>query len=89
MVITSTADSAFTKVFLDIVGQLPKDCIDFVYVLNLQCLLTKFTEAYPLRTKNSVSVARTLLDNSILRLGIPREIATDRVTEFYKVQSQL
>lgn len=82
MEITSTAIAAFDKVFLDIVGPLPKDDNGFSYVLTLQCELTKFVEAYPLRNKDTVSVARSFVHNFILRYGIPREIGTDRGTEF-------
>lgn len=82
MIVTSTANSAFEKIFLDIVGPLPKDQQNNSYVLTLQCELTKFTEAYPLQSKDTVSVARAFVDNFILRFGIPREIATDRGTEF-------
>lgn len=82
MVITTTANSAFEKIFLDIVGPLPKDCNNFSYILTLQCELTKFTEAYPLQAKDSVSVASALVNNYILRFGIPKTIATDRGSEF-------
>lgn len=38
---------------------------------------TEFTETYPLPTKSATSVAKTFVDEFILRYGIPREIATD------------
>lgn len=82
MTITTTANSAFDKVYLDIVGPLPKDNNTYSYILTLQCELTKFTEAYPLHNKDAVSVARAFVDNFILRFGVPREIATDRGSEF-------
>lgn len=82
MVITSTANSAFEKIYLDLVGPLPKDASGHVYILTVQCELTKFVEAYPLPTKDAVSVARSFVNNFILRYGIPREIATDRGAEF-------
>lgn len=82
MVITTTAKSAFEKLYLDIVGPIDKDNDEFSYILTLQCELTKFVEAYPLKTKDTVTVAKTLVENFILRYGIPREIATDRGSEF-------
>lgn len=82
MTITTTANSAFEKVYLDIVGPLQKDTNGYSYVLTLQCELSKYTEAYPLQNKDTVSVARAFVDNFILRYGIPREIATDRGSEF-------
>lgn len=82
MVITTTAQSAFDKIFLDIVGPLDKDLDNFSYILTLQCELTKYVEAYPLVSKDSISVARAFVDNFVLRYGVPREIASDRGTEF-------
>jgi len=82
MVVTSTANFSFQKVYLDIVGPLPTDSDGFNYILTLQCELTKFVEAYPLKNKDSVSVARSFVENFILRYGIPQEIATDRGSEF-------
>lgn len=82
MCITTTAASAFEKIFLDIVGPFEKGNDDFVYVLTLQCELTKFVEAYPLKNKKSVSVARSFVENFILRYGVPKIIATDKGKEF-------
>lgn len=82
MVITTTADYSFQKVYLDVVGPLPTDASEFSYILTLQCELTKFVEAYPLKSKDTVSVARSFGENFILRYGIPQEIATDRGSEF-------
>lgn len=82
MVITTTAHTAFDKIFLDLVGPLDKDSNDFSYILTLQCELTKYVCAYPLVTKTSTEVARNFVNNFILQHGVPREIATDRGTEF-------
>lgn len=82
MVITTTGNCAFDRVFLDLVGPLVKDSNNYVYILTLQCDLTKYVEAYPLVTKETTSVASALVNNFILRYGIPREIITDRGTEF-------
>lgn len=43
---------------------------------------SKFIEAYPLYTKDAKSVASAFVNKFILRFGIPREIATDRGSEF-------
>lgn len=82
MVITTTATSAFQKIYLDTVGPIEKDDSDNCYILTLQCELTKFVEAYPIKSKDATTIARTFVDNFILRYGIPLEIATDRGTEF-------
>lgn len=82
MVITTTASFAFEKVFLDLVGPLDQDVDGNNYILTLQCELSKFVEAYPLRNKETVTVARAFVNQFILRFGIPKTIATDRGTEF-------
>lgn len=82
MMITSTAYTSFEKVYLDIVGPLNSDANKNIYILTLQCDLTKFVEAYPLPSKDTVTVAKAFVENFILRYGIPREVATDKGTEF-------
>lgn len=82
MVITTTANSAFDKIFLDVVGPMDTDIEGNTYILTVQCELTKYIEAYPLQRKDTVSIARTLVNNFILRYGIPKVIATDRGSEF-------
>lgn len=82
MVITTTANSAFEKVFLDLVGPLERDNENFSYILTLQCELSKYVEAYPLISKKTEEVAKSFVNNFILRYGVPKEIATDRGKEF-------
>lgn len=65
MVITTTAQSAFDKIFLDVVGPLDKDYYDNSYIFILQCELWKYVEAYPLARKYTVSVARAFVNNFI------------------------
>lgn len=82
MTVTTTASSSFEKIYLDIVGPLDRDDYGNVYILTLQCELTKFVEAYPIKNKSANEVAKALAENFILRFGIPQCIATDRGSEF-------
>lgn len=82
MCITTTADSAMQKIFLDVVGPLDRDDNNFSYILTIQCELSKYVEAYPMVSKSSLEIAKNFVNNFILRYGIPQEIATDRGTEF-------
>lgn len=82
MTITSTATSAFQKIFLDIVGPIKNDSLDNCYILTIQCELTKFVECYPLQNKEAYSVAKSFVENFILRYGIPQETVTDQGKEF-------
>lgn len=82
MVITSTANSALERISLDLMGPLEVDNYNNKYILTIQCDLTKFVEAYPLQKKDAETVSRTFAYNFLLRYGIPKEIITDRGTEF-------
>lgn len=82
MTITTTASSGFEKIFLDLVGPLDRDEEGKCYLLTIQCELTKFIEAYPIANKEAVTVAKSFVQNFVLRFGIPKVIATDRGSEF-------
>lgn len=77
MTITTTASAGFQKIYLDLVDPLDKDEDGNCYILTIQCELTKFIEAYPIKNKETVSVAKAFVHNFILRFGIPESIATD------------
>lgn len=90
LTITTTASSSFDKIFLDIVGPIDRDDNGFSYILTLQCELSKYVEAFPLRTKTTTEVARAFAEQFVLRYGIPKGIATDRGSEFTsKLMSEL
>lgn len=82
LTVTSTASVAFEKIFLDLVGPIEADIYDNKYALTIQCDLTKFVEAYPLVNKETDTVAKSFVNNFILRYGIPHEILTDQGKEF-------
>lgn len=82
MTITTTANTAFEKVYLDLVGPFEVDNNNYSYILTLQCELTKYVEAYPLISKKAEEVAKSFVNNFILRYGVPREVVTDRGKEF-------
>ena len=82
LTVTTTASSAFQKIYLDLVGPLNQDNDDNRYILTLQCELTKFVTAYPIKNKEAETVARSFVNNFILNFGIPTDIVTDQGTEF-------
>lgn len=88
MTITTTATEAFQKIFMDVVRPLERDEENFSYILTIQCELTKYIEAYPMKTKSTKEVAEKFVNNFILRFGIPEIIATDRGTEFISTTFQ-
>lgn len=82
MVITNTPKSVFERITLDLVGPLPEDDFENKYILTIQDELSKFVEGYPIKSKDSFSVAKSFVQNFVLRYGVPKEILTDRGKEF-------
>lgn len=82
LTITTTASTAFQKIYLDLVGPLERDGYGNQYILTCQCELSKFVEGYPIPNKEAVTVADALVKHFVLRYGIPNDIVTDRGTEF-------
>lgn len=80
--ITTTATSAFQKIYLDLVGPIKNDIDENSYILTIQCELSKFIECYPLLSKEADIVSKSFVENFILRYGIPREVVTDQGKEF-------
>lgn len=82
LTITTTSGHSFDRIFLDIVGPLTESNDGNAYILTLQDDLTKFSEAYSIPDKSSVTVAKTFAEEYIMRYGIPRTIVTDQGKEF-------
>ncbi|KAG5863347.1 hypothetical protein JTB14_019732 [Gonioctena quinquepunctata] len=78
MKITTTASSGSQKIFLDLVGPLTEDSDNNCYILTLQCELTEFVEAYPILNKEVITVAKSFVDNFIMRYGFPKEFVSDK-----------
>lgn len=65
MIVTTTAESAFEKKYLDLVGPLiPSD--GYEYILTTQCELTKFITATPIKNKTTEAVAEAFIKNLVL-----------------------
>ncbi|XP_076039591.1 uncharacterized protein LOC143024613 isoform X1 [Oratosquilla oratoria] len=72
----------FARVAIDLVGPLsPASSDGHRYILTLIDFATGFPEAVPLKDIDSISVAEALL-TIFSRVGIPREILSDRGTQF-------
>ena len=81
MTVTTTASSAFEKIYMDLVGPLiPANGCE--YILTTQCELTKFITATPIPNKTTDTVAKAFVEDIILKYGVPQRIASDRGTEF-------
>ena len=82
MKITDTPRKAFDKIQIDIVGPLPITENGNRYILTVQDCLTKYSDAIPLKTIDSVTIAVALAENVICRFGCPRIIHTDQGSNF-------
>lgn len=82
LTVTTTAQHALDKLYLDLVGPLPRDQHENEYILTIQCELSKFVIAKPIKDKRASTVAQAFVECVILKFGIPTIIATDRGSEF-------
>lgn len=85
MQITTTAESSFEKIFVDLVGPLEETEGGNKYILTIQDELTKFIEAVPVTNKEADTVAKGLVEKFILHHGMPSKIASDQGNEFINV----
>jgi len=71
----------FSRVAIDLVGPLNASARGHKYILTMIDCATRFPEAVPLRNIDTVTVAENLM-TIFARVGIPREILSDRGTQF-------
>ncbi|CAM1304217.1 Uncharacterised protein r2_g1413 [Pycnogonum litorale] len=74
-------NTPFAKVAVDLVGPLLKSSRGYRYILTVVDYATRYPEAIPLKSIETVDVAEALLD-IFLRVGIPHEIVSDRGSQF-------
>ena len=79
---TPLIDEPFHRVAVDIVGPIvPMTSRGNRYILTLMDYSTRYPEAVPLKNIDTVSVAEALF-SIFSRVGFPREMLTDRGTQF-------
>ena len=82
MTITDTPTQPIEKIQIDIVGPLPETEIGNKYILTIQDNFLKYSDAIPLPSINSISVAYALAEEFISRYGCPRVIHSDQGNNF-------
>jgi hypothetical protein len=82
MVVTSTANKPFEKIFLDIIGPLETSTEGNTYILTMQDDLTKFSSAVQLVDHTANSIAKAFVENFVCLHGIPESIVTDQGQDF-------
>ena len=70
------------RVAIDITGPHPVSKAGNRFILTVLDHFSKWTEAFPLRNHEAVTVARVLADQVFARFGIPRQLLSDRGAEF-------
>jgi hypothetical protein len=77
-----TIDEPFKRVTIDLIGELkPASARGHRYVLTLVDVATRFPEAVPLKSIDSISVAEALV-SIFARMGCPVEILSDNGPQF-------
>ena len=82
MVITTTSTRPFEKIFMDIVGPLPRSHQGNAFILTLQDDLSKFAWAVPMCNHEANTVAQHFVTQFICLHGLPKTLVTDCGTEF-------
>ena len=72
----------FERIAMDIVGPLPQSDQGNIYVLVICDYFTKYVEAFALPDQQAETVAMAFLEGWVTRLGVPRELHTDRGSNF-------
>ena len=82
MCLTDTPKRAFDKVQMDIVGPLTITETGYRYILTIQCHLTKYSDAIPIKNIDTLTVAGAFAEQFITRFGCPRAIHSDQGGNF-------
>lgn len=82
MPITSNANRAFEKIYLDIIERYPITERGNTVALTIQDDLTKFSLAIPLPDHQAETVANALVYQFIVHYGTPKQLITDCGKEF-------
>lgn len=77
MRITDTPKQPFDKIQIGIVGPLPVTPQGNRYILTIQCNFSKYSDALPLKSIDSLTIAHALAEQFICRYGCPMVIHTD------------
>lgn len=82
MQITSSSQNVFSKIHVDNIGPMPDNEQGFKYVFTFQDDLTRYFGAIPIVDHTADTVARTMVENVILRFGLPEIIFSDLGVEW-------
>jgi hypothetical protein len=75
-------EGPFATIAMDIVGPMPKSIAGNKYILVCMDYLTKFPECFAIEDQTADTIARILVEEIICRYGAPKQLLTDRGTNF-------
>ena len=75
------AGAPFERWYIDLTGPHPKSAKGNIWILTCMDGFSKWCEAFPLRNKEAVTIAKTLVERVFLRLGCPLSILSDQGKE--------
>ena len=81
-----TMGAPWERLGIDITGPFPKSARGNRFIVTMIDHFTKWAEAVPIPNHEATTVSRILLEQIITRFGVPRQILSDRGSEF---ESQL
>lgn len=82
IMVTTTASRPFEKIFMDIVGPLPKSASGNAFILTLQDNLSKFAWAVPMYNHEANTVAHHFVTQFVCLHGLPHPLVADCGTKF-------
>ena len=82
MVLTETPIEPFDKISIDTVEKLRTTVRGHNYILTIQCNLTKYLIAVPIKNLRATTIADALVRHVICQFGAPLAILSDRGTSF-------
>lgn len=82
MKITPTPIKPFDIVIVDTIGPLQQSALGNKYAVTIMCDLTKYLITVSMPNNLANTLAQAIFENMILTFGIPKNIRTDRGTEY-------
>jgi hypothetical protein len=80
--VNSHVSEPLERVAIDVLGPLPLTVRGNRYIVVLADYFTRWTEAYAVPNQEAETLARRIIDEFIVRFGVPRSIHTDKGANF-------
>ena len=79
---TNIPPNIFHTMSMDIFGPLPTSVTQHVYVLVVQCVLSRYLFIIPLKTRTATEVCHNLIQRVFFQVGVPVRLLMDNASEF-------